>query len=327
MRDTIRCIKKYIDVVDTESFVKHWKKLAHGLILGIQERYQKGDYEPNIVELIKSIVNNIGSFETKDSEIKISTNSVFVHGNKSQVEFEYYGRKTQRELGDIIFILSVVYNGKKYFEKMTITQVKKSNKANWNLSSNSAKEQLYLLSKFPKFRGVSNSLIPRKEYNLPNYSGCLGTHGLLYYPGDFALVSSNMLDIILRNKKQLKLEDLLLYSGREYYLNLHYRCSKFYPLMCISPVLGNSCIAYNAYEFSDKYLRGCIGEMVYSKDFHYNHHAFQFLQDLFSVMRKKAKKENLKGDQGNEGYIEFNYEGEGGGMGIIHTTINLGESE
>jgi len=290
MRDTIRCIKKYIDVVDTESFAMHWKKLSHGLILGIQEGYQKGDYEPNIVELIESIVNKIGSFEAKDREIKISTNSIFVHGNKSQVEFEYYGRKTQRELGDIIFILSVVYNGIKYFEKMTITQVKKSNKANWKLSNNSAKEQLYLLSKFPKFSGTSNSLIPSKEYNLPNYSRCLGTHGLLYYPGDFALVSSNMLDIILRNKKQLKLEDLLLYGGRGYYLNLYYRCSEFYSLMCMCPVLGNSCIAYNAYEFSDKYLRGYIGEMVYAEDFHYNRHAFQFLQDLFSVMRKKPKK-------------------------------------
>ncbi len=367
MRDIINCITKYIDLVDTESFIVHWKKFAHSLILGIHEGYQKGYYEPNIVGLIESIVNSIGSFETKYRDMEISTKSIFIHGNKSQVEFEYYDKKTQRELGDIIFILSIVYKGRKYFEKMTINQVKKSNRADWNLSSDSAKEQLYLLSRFPKFRGVNKSLIPIKEYNLPNYSGCLGSYGLLYYPGDFVFASSNMLDIILKNKTRLKLEDLLLYGGKEYYLNLRsrmfpwdicecpeclyilrelyhflkdYRYPKFYPLMCWSPVLGNSCMAYNSYEFSDKYLRGCIGEMIYAKNLRYNHYAFQFLRDILSMIEKKARKENLEnilkfvlslnfnnyvGSQDDKGYDQFNYEG--GGIGIIHTAIYLGEDK
>jgi len=49
-----------------------------------------------------------------------------------------------------------------------------------------------------------------KDYNLPNYSGCLGSHGLLYYLGDFAFISSKQLDAILSGKNKLKLENLAL---------------------------------------------------------------------------------------------------------------------
>jgi len=91
-------------------------------------------------------------------------------------------------------------------------------------------------------------------------------------------------------------------------------------------------------------MRGVIGELIYARKLPYNKTAFQFLQDLLSVIKEKAKKENLKnvlnfissfdaykyaykyGDgQGDEGYVEFNYEG--GGIGVIHTTINLGKDE
>ena len=177
MKDALTCIKKYAEVVNDEKFILHWKKLSEKLLRGIQKNYDL--HEPNIVEIIENIINNFGQFHTNGRYFSVSTNSIFIHGNKSQVEFEYYGKSTRRELGDIIFILSVVYNGKKYFEKMTINQVKKSKNVLWNFNNDSAKEQLYLLSRFPTFRGTNNSLIPTKNYNLPNCSGCLGSHGLL----------------------------------------------------------------------------------------------------------------------------------------------------
>jgi len=42
---------------------------------------------------------------------KISTKSIFIHRNKFLAEFEYYGERIKKELGDLIFILSVIYNG------------------------------------------------------------------------------------------------------------------------------------------------------------------------------------------------------------------------
>ena len=67
-----------------------------------------------------------------------------------------------------------------------------------------------------------------------------------------------------------------------------------------------------------------------------NKSALQFLQDLLYAIKRKAERKRLTdvlnfvssfyrygyGGQGGEGYGEINYEG--GGIGIIHTTMNLG---
>lgn len=358
MRDVLNCIKKYVEITENEKFILHWKKLSERLLKGIQESYVHR--EPEIVRIIEDIINNIGQFDTEEyHRFNISTNSIFIHGNKSQVEFEYYGKGTQREFGDIIFILSIVYSDRKYFEKMTINQIKKSKSVSWNFNTNSAKEQLYLLSRFPTFRGTNNSLIPIKSYNIPNNSGCLGSHGLLYYPGDFALISSKQLDVILSGKNKLELANLMVsiipnsfclcfhccYLLDDVYLlhkliHFYPRYLRYFPFICNFPILGNSCISYNAYDFSDKYLRGLIGELIYAKDLRYNHQAFQFLMDLLKSIEIKGgkyksfvqdfKKFNYNPigygeDKNNKKYYEFDRGG--GGLGIIYTIINLGKGE
>ncbi len=365
MRDIINCIKKYVEITEEEQFIIHWKELAKRLLNGINNEYQQKSHEPDIVNTIETIINNIGQFRAKNRNFNISTNSIFIHGPKYLVEFEYYGKKTRRELGDIIFILSVVYNGRKFFEKMTINQVKKTTKTSWNFGNNSSKEQLYLLSRFPSFMGANRSLIPMKEFNLPNISGCLGSHGLLYSPGDFALISSKELEVILSGKNRLKLKNLierippnitccfpccLLYKydiDFEECLYILHKFLHFYPkyfkplpFICNLPILGSSCISYNVYDFSNKYLVGHIGELIYAKKLPRNRSAYQFLQDLLNAIRRKAEREQSKNvldfissfyqyeydnDNVDREYGESNYEG--GGIGIIHTTVNLGEGE
>ena len=70
-----------------------------------------------------------------------------------------------------------------------------------------------------------------------------------------------------------------------------------------------------------------------------NKSALQFLQDLLYAIKRKTERKRLTdvlnfvssfyrygyGGQGGEGYGEINYEG--GGIGIILTTMNLGEGE
>jgi hypothetical protein len=270
--------------------------------------------------------------------VKISTKSIFIHGNKSQVEFEYYRQRVQRELGDLIFILSVIYNGRKYFEKFTISQFKKDDdKSRWNLSN---KRQIYLLSRFPQFWGIRGSIIPSKKFNLPNYSGCLGSFSLLFRPGDFAFVSAPKLEISVGNRKSIgKINILRFWEIPCYYCFTPLIPIRFFP-SCSIWILGISHFASNIYEFVDKYLRGNIGELIYSMRI-YNTPAFDFLHELLSAIRIKAHKE--KKDEiiafideffgrpygGNEGGIregvEFDYEG--GGIGIIYTSIDLGEGK
>jgi len=362
MKDVVDCIKTYAEIAEEDGFILHWKELSERLIKGIQNSYSYR--EESIVKIVEHVINSVGTFGRQGDKRKFSifTNSIFIHGNKSQVKFNYYGKSTQRELGDIIFILSVVYNGKKYFERLTINQVKKPKNTSWKFSSESAKEQVYLLSRFPTFEGVERSLIPQTRYSLPNNSGCLGTHGLLYPPGDFALVSSKELEVILLNKSTLKIDDLLRLKKETmqdtmclsclicdcdfeicvYILRklIHYfpKFHTCFQLTCNLPLLKNDCISYNSYDFTKKYLMGHIGELIYAKGLPYNRPAFQFLQALFNSIRKKAEKEQLKkvlefiksfyqykySDSNSYKEYDDNY-GEGGGIGIVHTTVNLGE--
>jgi hypothetical protein len=369
--DILYCIEKYFEISKHDKFISHWQKLAEKLIEGIKQGYNNACSEDKIVQDVELIINSIGDFETQidRKKIIISTKSIFIHGRKSQVKFKYYGKETQRELGDIIFILSVVYKNKKYFEKLTINQVKKakpSSPIKWNFNNKSSLEQLYLLSRFPSFKGVKGSLIlPQKEYKLPNYSNCLGTHGFLYYPGDFALVSSKLLDIILSSRKRtFYLKDLLNLEYLEFvnqkasllfWRNVYNLFSKFCKFRYFFPnwqlpLLINKCVIYNAYDFAREYLLGHIGELIYAKEevfpflFPQNNFALRFLQDLLSMLESRSKKDkavqnfissfnmysyaNLGGG-GSEsiaGSYDMEFE-EGGGIGIVHTVINLGEAE
>ena len=365
MHDLLKCIIKYVKTTQDDKFVWHSKELARRIQSGIKDGYKNGTGEPGIVEAMVSNINQTGPLISAIGGITLSTNSIFIHGSKSYVEFDYYGSKTTRELGDIVFVLSVVHNGRKYFEKMTLNQVKKDKGGVWNLSSKSSKEQLYLLTRFPTFKWATNSLIPPKEYELSDHSGCLGTYGLLYAPGDFGAIGSKGLETILSTKGRLKLKDLLSHErairiwhspwwpfpffdselGHEFVhllsdypelVGLYLDSQHFFGL----PILGCSCVATDSYEFSDKYLRGQIGEMIYAEGQPYNRQASQFLHDLMTGIKKRAGLANQKEIISFvESFYRYPYVGRdvpngdiesghgGGGIGIIHTAIDLGEGE
>ena len=356
---TEEAIEKYIQLIETESFSKYEKDFAQKMQMGLYGGYHRGAYEPKMVSDIEAIINNVNGLSVSANRFPISTNSIFIHGNKSQVEFEYYGQRVQRELGDLIFILSVIYNGRKYFEKFTISQFKKDdNKFRWDLSN---KEQIYLLSRFPSFRGIRGSIIPMKEFNLLNYSGCLGSFNLLFRPGDFVFLSAPLLERLVGNRKSIgRFRISQIWEPPCYCFHYptpfdcpyifwkrkvcgHESRSPFFPHCCCMCVLGFCRFASNIHEFVDKYLRGNIGELIYSDFGIYNAPAFDFLHELLSAIRRKAKQKpeqngnaeiikfieeffspSYSGNKGGmrEG-IEFDYEG--GGIGIIYTTINLGD--
>ena len=371
---TEEVIEKYIQLIETERFSKYEKDFAHKMQMGLYEGYQRGAYEPEMVSDVEAIINNVNGLSVSANRFRISTNGIFIHGNKSHVEFEYFDSKTQRELGDLIFITSVIYNNRKYFEKFTITQFKRSTKRpEWYFNKKDRndkypdKEQLYLLARFPTFKGAKGSIIPMREYDISNYSNCLGSYGLLYKPGDFAFASAKIVEAFLGNSKNISIEHILL--STDFYAPLmfcpyhhfhfrdleelfyiwhklcrHYFRKPFFPYPVFPnnflPVIGNSIRSSNVHEFTEKYLRSLIGELVFAHEFFYNQPLFQFLQDFMMAIRRKAQTERNdrilnfvksfcqhgygEGQRG-EGFGEFDYEG--GGIGIIHTFINLGEGE
>ena len=359
IEEIIKVIENYCKLIRTKDFVRYKNIFASKLKKALINEYNKGSKEPNMVSAVVDNINKKLSSFSINNRFEISTTSIFIHGpskgQETRVEFDYYGKKIKGELGDLIFILSVVYKNKKYFEKFTISQFKKDEKDDnklirWNLRN---KKQVYLLSRFPTFKGVKGSIIPMKEFNLPNCFGCLGSFNLLYKPGDFVFISASLLETLLGKNKSISLNKIS-YLGKllSYYLPfmgfccwkiMRYECGFYFPdcYFDFKNILGFSHYAYKVYDFVDKYLRGFIGELAYSPIGWYNKPAGDFLKELLLKIRKKAKekedrnilsfideffKYSYVGNQinrGGEDREEFDYEG--GGIGIIHVLINLGE--
>lgn len=349
----------------TEDFTVYSIDFASRIQYGLYEAYKQGFNEPKMVQ---NIVNNLDGLSKSFHGFEISTIGIFIHGTSSQVKFKYNGSEVHSELGDLIFILSVIYNREKYFEKFTISQSKKdNNKLKWDLRN---KKQIYLLSHFPSFKGVKGSMIPQETFILHNYYGCLGSFNLLFRPGDFIFISAPLLEMFIGNRNFIDIKDIKLWESwlQGYYFSypipfdwydieeLFYVCRKyrifrnrlpvmFYPLYF--GILGFSHFASNIYDFVDKYLRGFIGELVYSYENVYNKPAFDFLQKLLSKIKEKVinfsdkffmypykiNRGNMRATiltnngSGNADKHEKKDKNEGGGIGIIYTLINLGEGK
>lgn len=334
-----KVLEEYRDVVRSDVFVRYEKQFADKIVSELSKGYLGGLPEPRLVETVEGIVNSVHNFSETSHQpyFEISTRSIFIHGNKSQVQFKYYGNWVNSiELGDLIFIISVVHNGKKHFEKITTNQFKKekssSKRISWGITN---KKQLYLLSRFPPFRGVKG-LVPKRMRYLPNNSGCLGSYGLLYEPGDFAFVSATGLDSFMGDRKTLKMKELHNLSN----ITLKgpfYWCETFCPLNW--HILGNCHFSNDVFSFVHEYLRANIGESVFSRMGIDNPQVRIFLGELISIIESKARREKSE-DMLNfvnefrrfpyfdiEGLNQINrdIDPEGGGIGIIHTTIDLGE--
>ncbi len=359
--DVIRALDKYWEAVRSEEFARFANQFGSRLCASLAEGYAEEEPETELVQTVESVVNSLRSaaLEVRGRGLRLRTKAAFIHGNRSMVEFDYRGERSRRELGDLIFVISVVYEGQRCFEKFTITQFKRDSSrrrvVSWDVSN---RKQLFLLSRWPTFRGVSGSIVPNIEHNLANYSGCLGSYGLLYRPGDFALVSAITLDSILGHKRSIRKSKLAhLYQGRQglgmafgaypdvppdpeiwLWLTRRYREERRWVL---APFCWSWHYASDTFDFSRKYLTMGIGEPAFMIEGFDDPQARAFLWELLSAARSKAGRDRDRelldltkeffrypyAGGGREGHMiegtEFDYEG--GGMGIIHTVIDLGE--
>ena len=164
-------IDQFEIVQRSDEFADYQKDFANLLTSTLAREYQNGEVES--VKAIDDLVNTYPSL-TKTSlhtggiPFDLVADSFFIHGNKSQVKFDYGHKNLSVELGDLIFICTLVFQGKRYFERMTITQFKmdndRKNIVSWTIDN---RKQLYLLSRFPKFECVKG-VLPKKKFNLPN---------------------------------------------------------------------------------------------------------------------------------------------------------------
>jgi len=319
-------ISRYLKYINSDDFKEYAVKFAFKIRETLIGGYKSGIGE---IYIVKNLVENLDGLKTPDNKgFKIYTKSIFIHGSKSYVEFQYNGKMVYSELGDLIFILSVIYKDKKYFEKLTISQFKKEYRCRWNFNE----KQVYLLSHFPAFRGKKGYVPKDKWFHLCNNSGCLGSFNLLFEPDGFVYMSAEMLEQFLRNIKHLKVSEVLLTYYDRYF------CSWYRQLYTLTfyanhTILDFCHFAPDILYFTDNYLRGNIGEMTCSCIGNYNKSASEFIRELVKGLKKREDKkefaeEFLKykcvcSDKNNDEPPEVDFEG--GSIGIIWTIINLGE--
>ena len=212
----------------------------------------------------------------------------------------------------------------------------------WSLDD----KELFLLSYFPRFRGMGGSLIPGKVYDLLNFSKCLGSYALLYGSGDFMLVGSCALHGLAGGGGGVdvgRLSDLCLRYGDAFlsfvpevidFMSLRWMLRRTSPYSLIVP--PSVCFASNVYSFAERYLGFLVGEPVYSEVGVYNTRARELVLDIIHTLKRRAEsvgdeallrfsREFLRYPYGDSGpAVEPSLSGEGGGLGIIYTVINLG---
>jgi len=332
-----RAMDKFSSATRSDAFARYEKGFAERINAALSQAYARNQPEPELVQIVERVVNNLGNFPLMGNALnfRLSTMSAFIHGNKSQVEFRCYGKRTQVELGDLLFVMTVVLGGERSFEKLTINQFKRDGRSrrgvSWAIRN---RAQLYLLSRFPRFRGVRGSIVPAREYALPNYSGCLGSYGLLYRPGEFTFVSGTEVDAILAHRNVLRKQEL--YSMTQYAdtCSFPFRCAACSPFC-------NHQHAYNTFDFAHRFLRVGIGEPVFTMGGPDNSQAKGLLHDLLSEIRIRARRDGRPELLGIvDRFFRYAYpeaggpddfpeiresDSEGGGIGVIHTVLDLGE--
>jgi hypothetical protein len=350
---TEQALNKYFEVTQSTDFVSYEKAFASSIVNALSEGYYLGLDEPDLVDYIKKVVGKLNGLNGSGSKpyFRIAASAVFIHGSISQVKFDYYREKhKQRELGDLVFIVSMWFRGKKYFEKFTINQFKKDSKNSRTSSWKIDDGQLFLLSRFPTFRGITGSLVKETDYSLPAYSGCLGSYGLLFKPGDFAFVSAAQLSSYLGNGRSINKNDLYEFRNPCYY----YKNAKntwFNQYTCPFPIVnghpfrdffGSSCLfSPDTYDFVQNYLRMRIGEPIVFRDGVVNLQAKMLLEDLLNNVKAQASQRNLyEVSNFTAAYLNNDANGFDGrdfdnsrdssedsktGLGIVHVRVDLGE--
>ena len=337
------------ELENSDKFLQYTNVLSDSLCTVIKQDYEQGANEPTIVKDISKAINLVKTVpERLESGLMFSynINSAFIHGKKSFVEFSLAGSKECCELGDIVFVSSLAWRGKIVAERITINQVKKEkpqSKSSWEIN----KTQLFLLTRFPTFKGVSG-IFNGDTVNAVNETGCLGSYGFLKYSDDLAFVGSIILDACLGGESTLKKDSFLCFHLLDKLSNIG--SIGFSPFYFRSRFWSYS-VEYcpNIYDFVRYYCRLLIGEPVCGY-YGFNSSIKSLVDIIKNFANKKAKEDKTSKElqalvtsfsmfpyayqetSGNKNgrVIEDNPSieietGEDGGHAIIHSIIDIGE--
>jgi len=260
-----------IRVIWSQDFVHFQEQLSRSWYSAMVKGYQSGASEDKLVQRLVNASKGI-SFP-KWPNIKIG--SKFIHGHRSQVEYEdFNGERCQCELGDMAIVSAVVEDKRTVFLRLCFVQNKKGMNKKTVVKWEIDERQLFLLKHFPPITGRSGILKGFQNTRFTNWSRCLGAYGLLYEPGEMTFISAPLLASLMKGKKSINSRDIALPTTYPYhcapwpYCHVYTYYEPFdYPRIPLpycgtSPVLGNTIFARDIYDFIVAWTQLNIGEIV-----------------------------------------------------------------
>jgi hypothetical protein len=199
MSRTIEAILMLEKESHTKEFSVEEKELSSAIQIALSKAYLS---DLNEIDLVKETIYTMNS----RSKGRFRLESVFIHGKKSQIQFDWYGKIAKKEMGDLIFVSTLTYKSKPYFQKMTIVQAKKDDekkRCSWGIDP----EQLFFLTYWPPFEGVTG-IFPKNRITISDNSGCLGSYVLYREPGDFSFIAARRLGRSIGLKRRISLDEV-----------------------------------------------------------------------------------------------------------------------
>jgi len=329
-------------------FIEEQKKIATTINAALSQNYLN---DGNEIDLVKGTIAALN--KTHGGRFRLE--SFFIHGNRSQVQFDYYGKIAQKEMGDLILVSTMTYMSKPILQKMTIVQAKKDTykaRSSWAIDL----EQLHFLSTWPIFTGIKG-IFPKTKNVIIDNSGCMGSYILYRDPGDFVFIAAPTLCRLLGSKKRInmneigslqsssifnstallanQLNNLFLSYEPELLYELLRNCRRgllplFFQNINSSPVLGNQLIALNVSDTVNHLSLLSIGELIFSvaPNMGINENAYRLLN---TVLRYIRQHHNEIGDldlyrfMPEDAPVYEQLDMRGISIGLIHTISEVGQ--
>lgn len=249
-------LERFLRGTESNEFAAYEKEFANRINASIRRGFKYKRKEPSIVKQVSDLLKSLEDIpDIAGGSFNLRTRTMYIHGFRSMVQFNDLGGLARRELGDLAFVFSIVYRGMVYFQRLTINQVKKTDRdGTWHIDE----KQLRLLSQFPPFTGAAGSYVGRYPHNLPNLSGCLGSYGLMD-PGEFLFVGAQDFANLLGGRHEMKRPEVL---GLGDVLD-HPFTLPLPPAVGSGKSLDNYRFASNTVSFSSRFLRFGIGEVTF----------------------------------------------------------------
>ncbi len=354
MTDIFEAILKFQKDSFDLRFIEEQKRVASAINAALSQSYLD---DGNEIDLVKSTIFALNSTPGK----KFRLESLFIHGNRSQVQFDYYGKIAKKEMGDLILVSTMTYRSKPVLQKMTIVQAKKDTvkqKSSWSIDP----EQLHFLSTWPIFTGVKG-IFPKIKNVVIDNSGCMGSYVLYREPGDFVFIAAPILGRLLSGRKRVNIDELTyiqlphsqlhnvgnlnnpfpfslssIYPEGwfyiwEKYMHRYYKMGfplPFLPNNIGSSVLGNQLIALNVNDTVQHLSLLNIGELIFSSydAIIINENASRLLNTVLRYLRQHSDevgKMDLFRYIPEDAPVFEQFDMSGISIGLVHTISEVGQ--